>query len=458
MRPQPNTLGPSSTWSGLDADPPAASIVTEALIVLALVLLNGLFALSELAIVSARHPRLKAMAASGRSGATSALALSAQPGRFLSAVQIGITLIGTINGAYSGETFGEAASQYLQSLGMEERFADPVGFGVVVAIITYLSVIIGELVPKTLALRNAEVIACVVAPIMTGFAKFAAPVVWLLDTSTALVFRLLGLSRESSSRVTDEEIKTLISEAETAGVIETGESELITGVMRLADRAVVGIMTPRTDVVWIDITASPEAIKERLISTPHSRLPVGEGSTDKMIGVVQTRELLAAVLKGEPLDVVPHIRKAPMIPETSAALDVLTVLRSADVPMALIHDEYGDFEGLVTPADVLEAIAGVFKSDSEGLDPHAVERDDGSWLFAGAMPVDEMADKIGIELPTTRSYETVAGFVLAGLQHIPKTGEHIDINGWRFEVVDLDGRRIDKVLASRLTALRRRVP
>ena len=437
--------------------PPAANIVTEVLIVLALVLLNGLFALSELAVVSARRPRLKAMAAAGRPGANSALALSAQPGRFLSAVQIGITLIGTINGAYSGETFGEDASAYLQHLGLSARLADPIGFGVVVAIITYLSVIIGELVPKILALRNAEGIACVVAPIMTAFAQAAAPIAWLLDTSTSLVFRLLGLSKESESKVTDEEIKTLIAEAETAGVLETGEGELISGVMRLADRAVVGIMTPRTDVIWIDITAADEAIKDRLISTPHSRLPVGEGSTDKMIGVVQTRELLTSVLAGAPLNIKTYIRKAPMIPEMAAALDVLSVLRDAEVPMALIHDEYGDFEGLVTPADILEAIAGVFKSDAEGLEPYAVERDDGSWLFSGAMPVDEMADKIGIELPENRSYETVAGFVLAGLQHIPKIGEHVAISGWRLEVVDLNSRRIDKVLASRLVPLRRRI-
>lgn len=442
----------------MDANPSAANIVTELLIVLALILLNGLFALSELAVVSARHPRLKAMAASGRSGAHSALALSANPGRFLSAVQIGITLIGIINGAYSGETFGEHASAYLQSLGLSEAVADPVGFGAVIATITYLSVIVGELVPKTLALRNAEGIACAVAPIMTAFAKVAGPVVWLLDTSTRFVFRILGLSQESENRVTDEEIKTLIAEAETAGVLESGEGELISGVMRLADRAVVGLMTPRTDVDWIDITASEAAIKERLISTPHSRLPVGEGSTDKMIGVVQTRELLAGLLAGKPFEVAAYIRKGPMIPETTAALDVLSVLRDAEVPMALVHDEYGDFEGLVTPADILEAIAGVFKSDAEGLEPHAVERDDGSWLLSGSMPVDEMADKIGIELPENRSYETVAGFVLAKLQHIPKTGEHVDVGGWRFEVVDLDARRIDKVLASRSTPMRRRAP
>jgi putative hemolysin len=240
-------------------------------------------------------------------------------------------------------------------------------------------------------------------------------------------------------------------------VIEKGERQMIAGVMRLADRAVIGLMTPRTDVDWIDITAAENEIKERLITTPHSRLPVGEGSPDALIGVVQTRELLAGILGGKPFDVRTHIRRAPIVPDTTDALDVLGILREAAVPMALIHDEYGNFEGLVTPADILEAIAGVFKSDTAGVEPYATERDDGSWLFSGAMPVDEMADKIGIPLPEQRGYETVAGFVLARLQHLPKTGEHIDANGWRFEVIDLDGRRVDKVLASRIKPVRRLV-
>ena len=429
--------------------------MTELFIVVALILLNGLFALSELAVVSARHPRLKAMAASGRKGANRALALASDPGRFLSAVQIGITLIGIVNGAYSGETFGVHATNALKGVGVPATVAGPLGYGTVIAVITYLSVIVGELVPKNLALQNAEGIACAVAPAMTLFSRIAAPAVWLLDASTRLVFRLVGQSTESETRVTDEEIRSLVAEAETAGVIEKGERQMIAGVMRLADRAVVGLMTPRTDVDWIDITASEAEIKERLITTPHSRLPVGEGAPDALIGVVQTRELLAGILGGKSFDVRTHIRKAPIIPDTMDALDVLGILREAAVPMALIHDEYGKFEGLVTPADILEAIAGVFKSDTVGVEPHATERDDGSWLFSGAMPVDEMVDKIGIPLSEHRGYETVAGFVLARLQHIPKTGERVEANGWRFEVVDLDGRRIDKVLASRVKPVRR---
>lgn len=427
----------------------------EVLVVLALIALNGLFALSELAIVSARRSRLKALAAAGQPGASGALALSADPGRFLSAVQIGITLIGILNGAYSGEVFGEAVASMLQGAGVPERVATPLGYGIVIAVITYLSVIIGELVPKNFALRNAEIISCWVAPPMVAFSRLAAPAVWLLDASTRLVFHLLGQSRERESRVTEEEIKTMIAEAEHAGVLEQGEHQMISGVMRLADRAVSGLMTPRTDVDWIDLKSSEADIRQRLVTTVHSRLPAGEGSSDAMVGVVQTRDLLAAVLKGEPLDVRAHVRKAPIIPETMDALDVLAVLRDADVPMALVHDEYGHFEGLVSPADILEAIAGVFKSDAVGIEPYAIERDDGSWLLSGAMPVDEMADKMAIALPDRRPYETVAGFVLAHLQRIPHTGEHVEVNGWRFEVVDLDGRRIDKVLASRPPRQRR---
>jgi len=429
--------------------------VTELIIVLALIVLNGLFALSELAVVSARHPRLKAMANAGRKGATHALALAAEPGRFLSAVQIGITLVGLVNGAYSGEVFGEHATLALKGAGVPQAVAGPLGYGLVLVVITYLSVIIGELVPKTLALRNSESIACVVAPAMTAFSKAASPAVWLLDQSTQFVFRLFGQSAAKETVVTDEEIRTMIAEAETAGILEEGEREMIAGVMRLADRAVAGLMTPRTDVDWINIDASEDEIRQRLISTPHSRLPVGEGSPDALIGVVQTRELLAGILGGKPFEVRAHIRKAPIVPEFTDALGVLKILREAPVPMALIHDEYGNFEGLVTPADILEAITGVFKSDTEGVEPYATERSDGSWLLSGAMPVDEMADKIGIPLPSQRSYETVAGFVLAHLQHLPRTGEYIEANGWRFEVIDLDGRRIDKVLAARIMPSRR---
>ncbi|MEZ5926745.1 MAG: hemolysin family protein [Hyphomicrobiaceae bacterium] len=427
----------------------------ELLIVLLLILLNGLFALSELAVVSARLSRLKAMEAAGRRGARRAQVLALSPGRFLSAVQIGITLIGIVNGAYSGEAFGDRTASWLEGLGAGPRVAEPLGYGLVIVVITYLSVIVGELVPKSLALKNAEGIACTVAPAMTAFAKAAAPVVWLLDSSTRLVFRLLGQSSESEQRVTDEEIKMLIKEAETSGVIEAGEREMIAGVMRLADRSVAGLMTPRIDVDWLDVTEPPSETRKRLLESTHTRLPVVEGTPDVVIGVATSRELMVELLAGRPLDLRAHLHKAPVVPPSVDALKVLATLREAEVPMLLIHDEYGHFEGIVTPADVLEAIAGGFRSDQMGEEPDAVERADGSWLIAGSMPIDEMAEHIGFALAGPRDYETVAGLLLAELQHIPEIGDRIELRGWRFEVVDMDGRRIDRVLASRVVPLRR---
>jgi putative hemolysin len=305
------------------------------------------------------------------------------------------------------------------------------------------------LVPKQLALRNPEAIACAVAPAMTWMSHIASPAVGLMDHSTRALLKLTGQRTETTSVVTEEEIKTLIAEAETAGVLEADERRMISGVLRLGDRPVKGVMTPRTEVDWLNLAADESAIRETLIRTPHSRLPAGEGSVDAMIGVVQTRDILAAVLSGKPLEPRSVVRRAPVIPDTLDALDVLTHLRDAEVPMALVHDEYGHFEGVVTRADLLETIAGVFRADTEPLETRAIRRDDGSWLLSGWMPADEMADALGIVLPAHRDYQTVAGFVLAHLQHMPEAGESCLALGWRFEVVDLDGRRIDKVLASR---------
>jgi len=409
----------------------------ELIIALALVALNGVFALSELAIVSARRARLKTMAEQGRSGATTALALMEDSGRFLSTVQIGITLVGILAGAFSGAALGDRLTQFFLAEGMPQGAAEPIGYGIV----------IGELVPKQLALRNPEGIACTMAPMMLVLSKVAAPAVWLLNASTSLIFRLLGAKPDDSSTVTEEEIKMLVGEAESAGVIEEEERRMISGVLRLGDRTVRGLMTPRTDVDWIDLDDDEESIRELLIETPHSRLPVSEGTPDNVIGVVQSRELLATMLSGQPLDIRSHIQPATVIPDTLHALDALATLRDAEVPMAIVHDEYGHFEGVVTPADALEAIVGAFRSDGEAPEPDAIRREDGSWLLAGSMPVDEMAELLGVTLPEARSYHTVGGLVISELQHLPNTGEHVDTLGWRFEVIDLDERRIDKVLA-----------
>src|SRR5215218_6417083 len=268
-----------------------------------------------------------------------------------------------------------------------------------------------------------------------------------MSTGPKLIFRFFDGATESASAVTDEEIRTIMAEAETAGVIETDERRMISGVLRLGDRAVRGIMTPRPDVVWLDLTDGEDKIRLVLTQTPHSRLPVADGDPDNMLGALQVRDLLTPLLTAQALNVRGHIRTAPIIPDTLDALDALTVLREAEVPMALVHDEYGHFEGVVTPADVLDAIVGAFRSDEGSDEPEVVQREDGSWLLAGWMPADEMAEQLGIALPERRSYETVAGLVIGELQHLPNAGEAVEALGWRFEVVDMDGRRIDKVLA-----------
>jgi putative hemolysin len=431
--------------------------VFEIAVVLVLVTLNGLFALSELAVVSSRRSRLKSLAQEGRRGANRALALAADPSRFLSTVQIGITAVGLIAGAYSGATLTADLTVILTERGVPHAIAEWLAYVGVFSAITYLSLIIGELVPKNLALRNAEGIACAVAPLMTMLSRIASPAVWLLDLSTKAVLWLLRHKPQPQSTVTEEEIKMLIAEAERSGVLETGEHRMISGVLRLGDRRVLSLMTPRTEVDWIDVAAAPEQIRERILATEHSRVPVGEGSPDALFGVVRTREPLAALATGKPFDLRSYVRVAPMMSDTTDALNALEMLRDAEVPMALIHDEYGHFEGIVTPADILEAIAGVFRSDADGEEPEAIPRDDGSWLLAGWMPADEMADQLGITLESKRDYQTVAGFVLAHLRRMPAVGENVEVSGWRFEVVDLDGRRIDKVIASRRPSARRQL-
>ncbi|WP_306117265.1 MULTISPECIES: hemolysin family protein [unclassified Roseitalea] len=421
-------------------------MLASLLIVVALVLLNGLFALAELAVVSSRRARLAALADRGRAGAQSAMALHANPGRFLSAVQIGITLVGVVNGAFSAETFGEAASGALMAMGMAEASAATLGFGAVIIVVTYLSVIIGELVPKTLALRNPEAIACLVAPTMTLFARLAGPAVWLLDASTRLVMRLIGRAGEAGEEVTDEEIRSLVAQAEKAGVVEREESAMIAGVMRLADRNAASLMTPRNDVDWLDITAPHETIKARVVETRHSYLPVAEGQLEEVLGVVRTRDYLAALRDG-PVDPRSMIRPVELVREETAALDVVNILRKAQTPVVVVENIDQHFEGLVTPADLLETIAGAFVSDAGTAEPDATRRDDGSWLVSGSMPVDEAADLLGFEKPEDRRYATIAGYVLDRMGRLPERGEWIIAGSWRLEVVDMDGRRIDTLLA-----------
>ena len=419
----------------------------DLLVLLALVALNGVFAMSELAIVSSRKARLEAMLKAGKKGAGIAMNLAADPNRFLSTAQVGITLIAVLTGAFSGERLGEPVGRRLALLGIDPAHALSIGFVVVIVLTTFVSIIIGELVPKQIALRSPEPIAAVMARPMLWLSRVAAPLVWLLDRTSAGIFRLMRLSRENEDQVTAEELHLMVAEASKSGVIEEHERSIISGVVRLADRPVREVMTPRTDIDWLDLNLGQDGIRDALLATPHTRLPVGEGSIDAVRGIVQARDIAAALFRGEPLDLRRLMRKAPVVIDQIDAMDALTALREADVPMALIHDEYGHFEGIVTPADLLAAIAGEFASDADPDEaPSLVERDDGSLLVAGTMAADALADRLGLDLPEDRDYATVAGLALAVLKRLPDEGESFVEQGWRFEVVDLDGRRIDKLL------------
>jgi putative hemolysin len=414
-------------------------------VILALVVLNGVFAMSELAIVSARRPRLQAMIKLRKSGAAAALKLQEDPGKFLSAVQIGITLVGILNGAYSGASLAGPVGDRLALIGIPASW----GFGMVIALTTYASLIVGELVPKQFALRNPEPIAALVAAPMMILARATAPIVWLLDRSSALIFRLLGLARESEKHVTAEELHLIVAEASRSGVIEESERAIISGVVRLADRPVREVMTPRTDVDWIDIDADEETLRRRFVETPHTRVPVAEGSVDRIVGVVQSRDIVAALIEGRALDLRALMRPLLIVPDQVDAMDALDTLRRAEVPMVLVHDEYGHLEGLVTPADLFIAIAGHFASDQDvGTDPDVVEREDGSLLVSGSFAADALAERLDLILPEDRDYATAAGFVLAAMRRLPNVGESFEEQGWRFEVVDMDGRKIDKLLVS----------
>lgn len=422
--------------------------MTELIVAFVLILLNGVFALSELSIVSSRKSRLKALQDQGVSGAEGALRLADDPGRFLSTVQIGITLIGLLAGAFSGAALGEAMGERLLEAGVPRGFAAPLGYGLVIGAITYLSVVVGELAPKQIALRDPERIACKVAPFMSVLSRAAAPFVWLLDASARMLMRLVGRDAAPGSTITEEEIKTIVAEAESAGVIEGDERRMIAGVLRLGDRNTRSLMTPRTEVDYIDLTASPEEQREKFATIRHSRIPAAEGGVENIVGVIETRDILRALVVGETPDLRALVKPAPVAPDTIDALDALDILWNASVPMALVHDEYGHFEGIVTPADVLDAIAGALQSDQPEEHEEAVRRPDGSWLIDAAMPADEFADLLGLKLPERRDYETAAGFVIERLQRLPATGDAFDEQGWRIEVVDLDGRRVDKLLVT----------
>ena len=414
-----------------------------------LILLNGVFSMSELAIVSARTAQLRMAAERGSRGARTALALAADPGKFLSTVQIGITLVGIIAGAYSGATLGGPVGERLALLGVPAASADTAGFALVIVLTTYFSLVIGELVPKQLALRKAVPIALVMARPMALLAKAAAPVVWLLDTSSNLIMRAIGVRHRGEHRLTAEELQMIFAEATRSGVIEEGERAILSGVMRLTDRPVRELMTPRTEVDWLDQGAGEAEIRAAIERSPHSLLPVADGSVDRVLGVVKVREVLALLLAGRPVPLSRLMRKAEVVPDQLDAMDALRILQSSGTGMAMVHDEYGHLDGIVTLADLLAAMAGSFASHQDpGDEPQLVEREDGSLLISGAMAADALAERLGLDLPESREFATAAGYVLYMLKRLPVEGESFTDQGWRFEVIDMDGRKIDKLLVS----------
>lgn len=418
-------------------------------IVTVLIVINGLLSMSELAIVSARPARLAALVEKNVKGSRRALALASDPGKFLSTVQIGITLIGVLSGAFSGATLGLRLTNMLVGLGLSQGVADAIGVGSVVAVITYASLIIGELVPKQIALRDPESVAVRVAPYMMLLAQLSLPAVWLLDRSGKAILWLLGHRGEASEKVSEDEIRTLVIEAENAGVLEPGEKEMIAGVMRLGDLPVGAVMTPRREVSMINLTDSQQALRSALAASGHSSLVVFDRAADAVVGIVKAKDMLDCFLAGQPLDLGRLVRSAPVIPEFLDARDVVAILRNSAVHIGLVHDEYGEFQGVVTSADILESIVGGFHTEEGPPEAAVTKRDDGSYLISGWMPAVEFASLLGFELPAHRHYQTVAGFLLSRFGRIPEVGDHVEVDGWRFEIVDLDGRRIDKVLAAR---------
>jgi putative hemolysin len=417
----------------------------EILIVVLLTVLNGLLSMSELAVVSSRPTRLRVMADQGRRGARTALTLQEHPGRFLSAVQIGITLVGVLSGAFSGATLGARLSGALEQAGLSNSLSHTLGVGIVVASITYLSLIIGELVPKQIALKNPERVAARAAVPLGIMARIMTPLVWFLDISGRAVLFALGQSGVSQEEMTDEEVHLTIAEAETAGVLSSDERQMIAGVMRVADRNARALMTPRTDVEMIDLSLGASAAQKLARETSKALLPAAEDGQDTIIGVIPVRDLL--LWKPANGDLRKLVREVPAVIDLAHAQLVIEQLRQSPVNMVLVFDEYGHFEGVITPMDVLEGITGSFDGPHDE-EPDMVRREDGSFLVSGSMAADEFGERFGIPLPADRDFETVAGIVLDRLGHIPKLGEKLKIGAVVIEVVDLDGFRIDKLLVS----------
>lgn len=422
----------------------------EILLLIGLIVLNGIFAMSELALVTARKARLMKLAADGDGSAAVALKLGEDPTTFLSTIQIGITSIGILNGIVGEAVLAGPLSQWLQSFGVAEHAAGIGATATVVIVVTYVSIVVGELVPKRIGQISPESIARLVARPMQVLALLTRPFVMLLTVSTHALLRLMGIKQSSQSSVTEEEIHALLEEGSEAGVIEQHQHEMVRNVFRLDDRQLGSLMIPRSDVVCVDIRRSPEENLQILIESEHTRFPVCDGSLDKLLGVIHAKQALACVARGEVPDFSANLQTCVYVPETLTGMELLEEFRANDLQMAFVIDEYGEIEGIVTLQNVLEAVTGEF-TPRNAEDAWAVQRADGSWLLDGAIPIPEMKDRLQLKSVPEEDkgrYHTISGMIMLLLGRVPGTGNHVDWAGWRFEVVDMDGKRIDKVLAA----------
>jgi magnesium and cobalt exporter, CNNM family len=423
--------------------------VIEILIILLLLLANGFFAMSEIAIISARKAHLQQLAKSGNAKARAALDLATNPDRFLATVQIGITLIGIFAGAFSGATIADRIGSYLGTFPLLAPYSKTIGVGSVVVGLTYLSLVIGELVPKRLALGNAERIAPSVAPAMRTLSTIASPIVHLLSASSNLVIKLLGVKSLPKPTTTPEEIRVLVQLGRESGIFEESEQDMIEGVLRLDERPVGGFITPRKQIVWFDLNDTPKDILQKLEKSRHSRYPVMHGSLDTVLGIVRAKDILAQCLASRPLDLKAILRPPLFFPETISSLKALELFKQKGAHIALVIDEYGGIEGIVTHNDILEAIVGYIPSAGEPVQPQATRRDDGSWLVDGLLHIDELREIFELDKMPEGAYSvyhTVGGFVISQLRTIPSPGQSFRWENLRFEVVDMDGRRVDKIL------------
>ena len=427
------------------------SVMLEVSIVVLLILLNGIFAMSEIAVVSARKTRLRQWAEEGNAKARAALELANNPNQFLATIQIGITLVGILAGAFGGATIANELSVILNDISWLAPYSHPLSLALVVGVIAYLSLIVGELVPKRLALNNPERLAMAIAAPMQALSRVAYPAVHLLGLSTEFFMRALGIRPSTEPPVTEEEIRALIEQGTQAGMFEEAEQEMVERVFRLGDRRVSAVMTPRTEIVWLDREASAQEIRHIITESVHSRFLVAEGSLDNVVGVVHAKDLLVHILSEQVVDLEATLEQPLYVPESMRALKVLELFKQSGTHIALVIDEYGGIQGLVTPSDILEAIVGDLPEAGEHVDPLAVQREDGSWLLDGMLPVDEFKDLFDLgELPGEDQgiYQTLAGFVVMQLGRIPAATDYFVWEGLKIEVVDMDGNRVDKVLVT----------